>query len=167
MASRTRKRLLTIGGSVLIVVVLLLNYKQRNSYYCQDCWSRKDVYQWRLGLWMDTSIPLTPTWERVTETRFHQDFLSTEHVHNWIFAQGSPYYFFGTTWGECAIGAGRHSSEVCEMYDSDPEFRAFIQTKLHDGSLTKSNLVALVSSSASQNAFQKEEQTLLDSFYRK
>jgi hypothetical protein len=162
-----RKHLLTIGGGVLVVLILLFIYKQRDSYYCQECWSKKDIYQWRLGLWMGASVPLTPSWIRITETHFQQDFLPTAHVHNWAFAQGSPYYLLGTTWAGCAIGAGRHVSEVCEMYNTSSEFRVFVQAKLKDGSLTKSNVLALVSNSANRDASQKDEQTLLDSFFGK
>jgi hypothetical protein len=64
-----------------------------------------------------------------------------------MFAQGSPYYFFGTSWGGCALGRGRHTSEVCDMYDSIPEFREFIERKFVDGSLSRSNFITLVSSS--------------------
>lgn len=165
MTAKTRRRLLIAGGGIVAIVVLFSHYKQRDSYYCQACWSRKDVFQWRLGSWMSTSVPLTPRWERITETSFLQDFLPTNHVHGWMFAQGSPYHFFGTTWGGCAIGAGRHVSEVCEMYDSSPEFRGFIQTRLHDGSLGKSNLVALVSRQAGGDDSRKDERALLDTFF--
>jgi hypothetical protein len=126
------------------VMVLFAHYKERDSYYCQACWSKKDVFEWRLGSWMGRSFPVTPRWERITETRFLHDFLPAKHLHDWMFAQGSPYLFFGATSGGCVIGPGRHVSQICELYDLSPEFRAFLQAKLQDGSLVKSNLTTLV-----------------------
>src|SRR5260370_40322622 len=102
LTPKIRALLLIAAGGVVGIAVLFLHYKQRDSYYCQACWSRKDVFQWKLGSWMGTSVPLTPSWERLNETRFLKDFLPTNHVHDWMFAQGSPYRFFGTTWGGCA-----------------------------------------------------------------
>src|ERR1043165_3439193 len=130
MTAKTRKRWFIAVGGVAIVSALLLHYKERDSFRCQSCWARKDVFQWRLGSWSGFSVPLTPSWEHITETRFAHDFLSSSHIHDWKFAQGSPYHFFGTTWGSCAIGGRRHVSELCEMYESSPEFRAFISRGL-------------------------------------
>ena len=155
-----------IIGGVAGVAVLLLHYKERDSYRCQICSSTRVVFQWRLGSWMGASIPLTPSWERVTETRFLHDLLPPDHVQNWRFAQGSPYHFFGTTWGGCAIGGGRHVNELCQKYETSSEFRSFVGTKLNDGSVAKSNLVALMSSPRTGEAspLQKESDALLQAF---
>ena len=154
-------------GTVAAIAVLLLHYKERDSYRCQVCWATKDEFQWRLGLWMGASVPLSPTWERVTQTHFRQDFLPADHIHEWKYAQGSPYYFFGTTWGGCAIGGGGRVNEVCQIYESSPEFRTFIQTKLHDGSLNKTNVVALLTTPWTGEASpkQKDANALLDTFF--
>ena len=167
MTTKTRKRLLLVIGAVAAAAVLLLHYKQRDSYRCQICFTKKDLFQWRLGSWMGFSVPLTPSWERITETRFRQDFLRSDHVHDWMFAQGSPYHFFGTTWGGCAIGGGRHVSELCQLYDSSPEFRTFITQKVRDGSLASSNVVALFSMprTGEPSPLQKDADALLDTFF--
>ena len=166
MTARTRKRFLVVMAAAAGVAVLLLHYVERVSYRCQVCSSTKDVFQWRLGSWMGASVPLTPTWERVTATRFLHDFLPAHHTHDWKFAQGSPYYFFGTTSGGCAIGGGRHVNELCQTYESSAQFRTFIQTKLLDGSLTKSNVIALLSSPRTDatSPLQKEADELLARF---
>ena len=137
------KRLRILLGVAAVVVFGLLNYKQRDSFTCSSCGSRRDVFQWRLGVWLGSSLPLTPRWQRVHETQFFHDFLPVNHAHKWVFAQGSPYYFFGTRWGGCALGTGGDLNDLLSCYDHQPAFRAFIQAKLKDGSLTKSNLVAL------------------------
>ena len=117
---------------------------------------------------MGASVPMTPTWQHVTETRFRQDFLPADHIHNWKYAQGSPYYLFGTIWSGCAIGDGRHANQLCEMYESAPEFRTFIQSKLHDGSLARTNIVELMSSPWTGGASQQEKDAdaLLDTFFK-
>ena len=126
MTARTRKCWSVALGSVAAIAALLFHFKQRDSYGCQGCLARKDVFQWRLGAWMDFSIPLTPSWERITESRFLRAFLPPGHTHVWKFAQGSPYHFFGTTWGGCALGEGRRVSKLCEMYESNRQFRRFL-----------------------------------------
>jgi hypothetical protein len=167
MTASTRKRLLVVIGGVAASAVLLFHYKERNSYRCQTCFSEKDVFQWRLGSWGGVSVPLTPNWEQVTETWFHRDFFSPDHVHNWMFAQGSPYHFFGTTWGGCAIGPGRHVNDLCELYDYSSEFRTFIERKLRDGSLAKSNVIALMSRPRTKGAsqLQRDSDALLETFF--
>jgi hypothetical protein len=167
MTATAGKRVLVVIGAVVAFAVLLLHYKERDSYRCQVCWATKDVFQWRLGSWMGASVPLTPAWERVTETHFRHDFLPADHIHDWKYAQGSPYYFFGTTSGGCALGGGGRVNEVCQIYESSPEFRTFIQTKLRDGSLSKTNVVALMSSLRTGEASpqQKDADALLNTFF--
>ena len=156
-----------LAGTVLAVAALVFHYKERDSYRCQICFAKKDVFQWRLGSWVGDSMPLTPRWERITDTHFQRDFLPADHVHDWMFAQGSPYHFFGTTWGGCAIGGGRHVSELCEMYESSEEFRSFIAQRLRDGSLSKSNVIALMSAprTSEPSPLKKDADALLDKFF--
>src|SRR6516162_3208654 len=166
----TRKRLLIcFGGIVLVFLSLFFHYKERDSYLCQSCFSGRNVFQWRLGSWGEalSSIPLTPKWEFVEESQFRRDFFPTSHVHDWRFAQGSPYYFFGTKWGGCAIGAGRYTSSLYETYESDPEFRTFVHAKLRDGSLTKSNVIAMMSEQLGRDdaSLKKDSDALLQAFY--
>lgn len=168
MTEKTRTRLKVAMGAVGALAVLLLHYKERDSYRCQVCFAGRDVFQWRLGLWPDPFMPLTPRWERIVGTRFLHDFLPVNHVHDWKFAQGSPYFFFGTTWGGCAIGGGRHGSELCQLYESSPEFRVFVEKKLRDGSLNRSNVVAVMSiqRTGEPSPLQKEADALLKAFFQ-
>lgn len=143
----------TLAGVIAGLFVLLGHYVERDSYRCRVCSTKKYDSQLRVGLWVGPSIPLTPTWERVVETRFLHEVLPPNHTHDWMFAQGSPYYLFGAKWGGCAIGGGRHSNQICDMYESSPEFRSFIQTKLQNGSLNNTNFITLMASPESINAF--------------
>lgn len=166
MTTKSRKRWYFALG-VVVVAAVLFHYRERNSYRCQTCWAQKDLFQWRLGSWGGFSVPLTPTRERISETHFRQDFLPADHAHSWKFAQGSPYRFFGTTWSGCAIGGGRHVNILYRMYESDPEFRAFILQKIEDRTLTKSNIVAMMSESWSSERSPKQEEAdaLLETFF--
>lgn len=137
---KTRKRL-WIAIGLAFIGVLLCVYKQRETYRCEICFSTKSVFQWRIGSWTGLSFPLTPSWSVVQETRFQHDFLPQHHSHQWLFAQGSPYYCLGFRWSGCAIGPGRRESDLCQVYDSSEEFRQFIRAKLQGGTLAKSNFV--------------------------
>lgn len=148
-----QKRLLTATGILAGLLVLLGNYVERDWYRCRVCSTRKYQTQWHLGFWIGASIPLTPKWQRFQETRFSHELLFPEHQHEWLFAQGSPYYFFGTKWAGCAIGEGRHANRFCDMYESNAQFRDFIRAKLQNGSLLKSNLVTLVTNPEQVDAF--------------
>jgi hypothetical protein len=154
-------------AGVVGAITLLFHYKERNSYQCQTCGARKDVFQWRLGMWKEASVPLSPSWEQISGTRFQQDFLPPGHHHDWVFAQGSPYYFFGTTWAGCALGRGRSTCELGRMYESSPEFRDFLSQKLRDGSLSKAKVIEMVSHppSSQPSPLQKEADELLKTFY--
>jgi hypothetical protein len=167
MTPKTRKRWLMTMGGFLAIAASLFHYKERNSYRCQSCWARKDVFQWRLGSWPGASIPLAPRWERVFDTHFQHDLLPAGHTHDWKFAQGSPYYFFGTSWGGCALGRGWNFSILSQIYESSSEFRAFVAQELGDGTLTKSNFVAMMScpQGGEPSPIQKEADALLEKFF--
>lgn len=167
MSPKTRKRLFVGIGGVVAIAGLLFHYQERDSYRCQSCWAKKVVTQWYLGLWGAFSVPVTPKWERVSETRFQHDFLSSDHTHAWMFAQGSPYHFFGTISGGCAIGGGRRVNALAKMYESSSEFRAFISRGLGDGMLTQSNIIAMMSCPwlAKPSPTQKEAEALLEKFF--
>ena len=167
MTAKTRKRWFLAIGGVAVLAGFLFHYKMRDSYRCQVCWATKDLFQWRVGSWGTFSIPITPSWERISETYFRHDLLPPGHIHAWQFAQGSPYYFFGTTSAGCAIGPGRHVSQFSQVYESSPEFRGFISQRLGDESLTKSNVIAMVSAprSSKPTSKQKEADALLETFF--
>ena len=80
----------------LAATLTLLTYQERNHYVCAGCRATVTRTQWRVGVWMSASLPLSPVSESVPG--------STGHAHTWRFRQGSPYYFLGTVWGGCAIG---------------------------------------------------------------
>src|SRR5260221_9852086 len=88
---------------------------------------------------------------------------------DWLLAQGSRYHFFGTTWAGCAIGGGRSISPLCQMYQSNPDFRTVIQTKVRDGSMTESNAKALISIPlrARHTPLQAEADALLEGFFKR
>jgi len=118
---------------------------------------------------MGPSVPLSPQWNRISDTHLQSDFFGTDHFHNWEFAQGSPYHFFGTTWGGCALGSGRHVSDLCQMYESSREFRDFIRKKIESGSLTESNFLSLASNTdrGKDSPMQLVTQSLMDSYFEK
>lgn len=160
------KRLLIVLAGIAALAAAVLNFKQRDSYRCQVCFSTRSVFRWRIGAWPEYSIPMSPKWQELIETQFARDFLSADHKHDWMYAQGSPYYWFGTKWGGCAIGSGRHVNDLCQIYESDRDFRTFVQARLRNGSLTKSNIVALfsVKPGSESPALRKDTTALLDEF---
>jgi hypothetical protein len=166
MSTTTRKRSLMVVAVIAGVVALLFHYKERDFYRCVACSSVKAVTQWRLGLWGPESVPLTPHWERVTESRIVYDFLPVNHTHDWKFAQGSPYYFFGLAWGGCGVGIYKYGSQFCVAYEGSSDFRSFIQAKLRDGSLSKSRVTELVGDSESgrSHRLENEANELIKSF---
>jgi hypothetical protein len=167
MTAKAHKHWFIAIGGIIATAALLLHYKERDSYRCQSYWALKNVFQWRLGSWSGFSIPLTPQWEQVSETRIQHDFFPAGHTHEWAFAQGSPYQFFGTVWGGCAIGVGRHVSELSQLYESSPEFRAFISQRLDEGTLTKSNIITMMSPprSGKPSPTKQEADALLETFF--
>jgi len=168
MAMRPARKYVIVGVLCLAgLFVVLANYKQRDSYRCQTCWARKDIFQWRAGAWEELSVPLSPKWESVEETHFLHDFFPSEHVHDWKYAQGSPMYRFGTQWGGCAIGPGRHVSLFCDFYEKSPKFRTFIQAKMGDGSITTARLMALALEPGygESSAIRREVNELIAAFF--
>lgn len=163
MTSKSRKRLLLVACAVGVFAAFWFHYKQRDSYRCQICFARKDVFQWRFGSWMELSVPLTPKREQIGETRFLDDFVHEPHIHDWRYEQGSPYRFFGTTWAGCALGRGLN--QLCQMYEYHPGFQAFIARKIDDGSLSKSDFMTLMSSSRTDEPSRKDAEALLKEFF--
>jgi hypothetical protein len=76
------------------------------------------------------SFPITIKTVEEEPSVVFSDFLQANHQHLWRFAQGSPYYCFGTKWGGCAIGGGRHQSEIATLYQIDDEFRAYVSNRM-------------------------------------
>ena len=167
----TRRRIITTLIVLATISVALLNYKERDSYRCRTCRSSKHVFQWRLGSWGGASIPITPKWQRIEESNLYRDFFPADHVHDWQYAQGSPYYLFGTSWGGCAIGGGRHTSELFQLYESSAAFRTLLQTRLREGALSRTAAVELLSMPSSPESADAPlhaiYQSLLDDYLKK
>jgi len=138
----TRRRKILILGPVLAlaVVALLLHFKQRDTYKCSSCHSKRHVYQWRLGIWHSWSVPLSTGWEDIECSQLHQGLFPDDHQCAWTYFQGSPYHFFGTRWGGCAIGSSRHINRFCQWYEMNSDFRKMVQAKIEQGQVTKETL---------------------------
>jgi hypothetical protein len=162
---RLHKRLI---AGIAIVAVCLLNYLERRSYLCQVCFSGRDDYQWRIGDWGPLSAPLTPTWSRFHFSRFAQEFALRKHQHQWKFAQGSPYYLFGTMWGGCALGSGRHTSILFRTYEMDRKFRRYVNDEIASGRISTSRFIELASCVDGDDMVrQRQAQEFLDEYYSK
>ena len=142
--TRKKKILAVLITAAVILPLLFLHYKERRSYKCAICHSTKHGFQWRLGSWLSQSIPLSSKWEHVQESYLHRELLWKEHEHEWRFFQGSPYYLFGTAWGGCALGSGRHMNRFCMCYENDAEFRKFIRRQIETGQLSRKTVLQIV-----------------------
>ncbi len=141
---------------ILVFAVISFVFKERNNYQCLECLSWKHTYQWNVGSWMDFSVPITSKSSNVDVSYTSLDYknLLKKHSHKWTFAQGSPYYAFGTR-GGCAIGRGRHRNEFALVYEGYPEFREFIKSKIKSKELNE----ALVYQLLIMPAFSEETDT--------
>lgn len=167
MKASRRRLVFWLGVAAIAAALVLLHFQQFDNYRCQLCQSRRQVRQWRVGFWMGPSLPLSPRREIVEDSHFYRDFFGSTHVHNWKFAQGSPYYFLGTTWGGCAIGGGRYTSQLFQLYERDAGFRNFVQTGLTNGALSYSNVLSLIAdaSPVQTGAVHDASQQLMDSYF--
>lgn len=149
------------------LVALFGHYKERTTFRCQSCWAKRDVFQWRFGSWSGYSVPISSKKEKIGDTQFLKDFIPATHNHDWVFAQGSPYLFFGTSWAGCGIGSGRYVSQICNLYESFPEFRIFIKERLNHGGVSKSQIIDLASHprGGEPPEIRDEVTKLIDSFW--
>lgn len=157
----------------LIYAAFFLLYRQRNTYQCETCLSRKHEFQWFAGSWSVYSFPITA--KRVIEqpSLVFRDFVEPNHQHQWVFAQGSPYYCFGVKWGGCAIGGGRHQSEMATLYQIDEDFRSYISKRIQTD-ISKEKVYGLLLSSRYSNERDEEKATnaglakqVIDDYYSK
>ncbi len=145
-----RRLAVGLGGFLLLAAMVAPPYgvhRKRDTYQCSTCLSMRDVFQWRIGNWASRSAPLSLQREQVVDSMTFKQFTPRPHVHDWRFAQGSPYYWFGTQWGGCALGAGRHRNELGELAERwTDEFNDFVSRKLTTGSITTNQLYEALTS---------------------
>jgi len=165
--TRRKKILNIVWAFIALAVLLLFHFKERNSYICSECFSGRNQFQWRIGIWKGIDLPLSSQWEQVNDSVIFQDFFTDEHAHNWVFAQGSPYYFFGTKWGGCALGIGRHRNEFVQAYEGDPEYRQLITEMIENGKLSPEIIEWFLEIPAfyDEDSFDKEEMRKINVFY--
>lgn len=121
------------GLAALLLLSPFLIYTERQSYQCPGCLSKKHVYQWHAGIWPEFAVPIS--FQRTVEedSRTLSDFAPPNHTHDWIFAQGSPYIWFGTSWAGCAIGRRGSMNEFAQSYEGSENFREFVRRKQREG----------------------------------
>ena len=150
--TRRRWRRLAIGFAIGFgaLVALAPPYglrRDRDTFQCSACLSKRHVFQWKVGEWTSPSLPLSPKTSVVEESRTYRCFTAQPHVHEWHYFQGSPYYWFGTSSGGCALGANRHRNDLAEAMEHPwPDFVEFVDSQLKSGVLTTNQIYeALVS----------------------
>lgn len=150
-------------GALAILAAVSPSYglrKDRNTYQCQTCFSKRHEFQWKIGDWSGWSLPVSPKRLVVDESRILRKFTPLPHEHEWKFAQGSPYYWFGSSWGGCALGSGRSRNELVTMLEMPiGEIDRFIGEKLRSGELSTNQLFAAL---RSQGAASKTGEPLSD-----
>ncbi len=126
--------------------------RDRDSFQCMTCLSKRDVFQWRIGAWSGLSLPLSVKRVSIVESKTFQRFTPLPHIHQWDYAQGSPYYwidgFIGRTFRGCAIGDGRHRNNLAILVEEFPDLfhEDVLEEKLKSGELTTNQLYeALIS----------------------
>lgn len=143
---RWRRWAFGIAGSVVAVAVVAPPFglrRDRNTYQCQTCFSKRHELQWKVGNWTSPSLPVSPKHIVLEESRTFQCFVPPNHEHRWVFSQGSPYYWFGTSWGGCALGSGRHRNDLVDVLESPfGDSVEFLAEKLRTGKLTTNELLA-------------------------
>lgn len=165
--TRTALILLTVATITMIAAVVFQvgPYRERNSYRCDICFAERDEFRWWFGAWGAFAIPISGRSEIIGQTKFGQTFLPEHTQHRWVFAQGSPYYW-GSRWGGCALGSGRHASQTFAMYEESSEFRAFIDKKISAGRLTRFQVVEIFSEpSREASSDDLKQKYLLDEFF--
>jgi hypothetical protein len=166
-----RKRVIFAAMAPVIACAFVLGsfvfgpFRERRTYFCQTCFARKDVYQWNVGQWSKFSLPVSRHTYLITPSHFGGDFLAEHTQHNFVFAQGSPYYW-GRHWSGCALGAGRHLSEAFQTYEREPDFRSYIGQALKDGKMKTNDVVRLMVEGAKlENPAWREANQLVSDYY--
>jgi len=129
--------------ALVVLFTPLSFYKVRESYQCSGCCSKLDVYQWKFGHPEFCVLPATPHWQNLRVSRTFQDFAPTNHEHQWVFAQGSPYRL-GLKMYACAIGSGRNIGKLGSHYELDEDFRKYVALQEREQKLTRDQILTLL-----------------------
>lgn len=134
---------IVVGFAVLAAIAPPYGLRRdRNTYQCQTCYSKRHEFQWKVGAWTSRSLPVSPRRIVLEESRTFQRFVPPHHEHQWAFYQGSPYFWFGTSWGGCALGAKRHRNDLVDLLEgSVGNPIGFFSGKLSTGKLTTNELL--------------------------
>lgn len=135
---------LVMSGALLMLAAALFVYRERRTYQCPNCTSEQHVFQWHIGSWTSANTPLSEKQIVIQPSFAFTAFSGTNHAHTWVFAQGSPYYLFGTKWGGCAIGPGRHQSDFAGLFESSADFREFVFGRIASSKCTTNEIVNLI-----------------------
>ena len=126
--------------------------RDRDSFQCMTCLSRRDLFQWKIGPWSSQALPVSSQRSIITESKTLRFFAPQPHIHQWQFAQGSPYYWFGKAWCGCALGEGRYRNDLAMMVEGSWAGTGwlgadrFLEDKLNSGDLSTNQLYqALIS----------------------
>ncbi|MEQ1887260.1 MAG: hypothetical protein ABL967_19510 [Bryobacteraceae bacterium] len=167
--TQARNHILVMMALLLALAILVLHYREIDAYRCPSCLSGRIALQWRFGLWRGPSIPLASAYVRSGDNYVRQDLLPADHVHELKFLQSLALHFFGTMRTGLARSGDPRQSEFFWKYEGDPEFRKFIGMKLQDGSLTKSNVIALVlgGQTGKDSPLQKDAEALFNAYLRR
>ena len=162
------KKKILISLTVLIGFLIVGSYtfKEKRNYKCKFCHSKKHEYQWFFGSWATGSIPLTSSRDEIDLSNIYNCFFKDEHQHEWIFSQGSPYYFFGTKWGGCALGSNRHMNEFAMELEFYEDFRKYVIKLEEEGKIKRDTVYKLISLSSDdkESALHKQLTTIMDNF---
>ena len=137
--------------------LLIFHFQERDTFQCETCLAERHVLQWRIGFWRTASLPLAPKQTTIRYEQFGRDMLAADHSHEWHFAQGSPYAWFGRTWFGCALGRYRQSHWV-KIYAEEPMFRQIIKRAIEAGKFSKQELIE--GATGSSNASKESERRL-------
>jgi hypothetical protein len=144
MVKFKKRYILVALPAVLAVLFCLLGvYHERKAYVCLECFSLKNVWQWRSGIWLQHSIALTPKRVIIEPSQVCRDFFGDEHEHKWAFTEGSPYYCFGTVLGGWTFGVGRYRGQFVYLYENDSGFRDFVLRVVSQRGIPREKLARL------------------------
>jgi hypothetical protein len=124
----------------LALVGVLAGYHHVGYYQCNTCGAGMVSHEWGLGDPGGLGFPILPVLEAQTPSHAHEDLFDREHLHEWA---GWFGWVRSTIWALHWDGHPHYNS-FGRLYEDDPRFRAFIQSKLRAGPLTREEAASLV-----------------------